>query len=87
MVHNKIKFQGIWETKFNPNDTMPRDFYTSDDKTIQVPTMKLKSKFRYAELSDPSVQVTYFNHSTKFQIPKYKSYESYIQKWIYILIK
>ncbi|XP_049866109.1 alaserpin-like isoform X2 [Pectinophora gossypiella] len=49
---NAIYFKGQWKEKFNPNDTVDRDFHVTKDKTIKVPTMYKKANFLYSECKD-----------------------------------
>lgn len=58
MVLTEKLFQGIWETQFNKNNTQDKDYHVNSNETIQVPTMQVKSKFKYADNSDIDAQVT-----------------------------
>ena len=44
---NAIYFKGYWLSRFDKKRTIDADFYISPDKTIKVPMMSQKSKFKY----------------------------------------
>jgi len=46
---NAIYFKGNWKTQFKKSKTKKAPFHLTAKKTIQVPTMTQKHKFRYAE--------------------------------------
>jgi serine protease inhibitor len=46
---NAIYFKGNWKTQFNAEKTKTLPFHVSAEKTVQVPTMAQKKKFRFAE--------------------------------------
>jgi len=41
ILTNAIYFKGIWEVKFDPDNTSDQSFYLSTEEKIQVPTMTL----------------------------------------------
>jgi len=47
---NAIYFKGDWEIKFDPKHTKEQDFHLNDGSKKQVPMMRLKEHFQYAEL-------------------------------------
>lgn len=52
VITNAVYFKGTWKTQFEPNQTSESEFRVNMGKTVQVPTMYLKSKFAYAETDD-----------------------------------
>ncbi|XP_026751489.2 antichymotrypsin-2-like isoform X2 [Galleria mellonella] len=57
ILANAIYFKGTWKTKFDPKDTENKDFSVTKDDTIQVKTMKVKDKFKYAESTDLDAKI------------------------------
>ena len=49
LLVNAIYFKGTWEKKFEPANTVDRDFHVTKDKTIKVPTMSRTAEFLYGE--------------------------------------
>ncbi len=49
---NAIYFRGDWLSQFDKKRTMDADFYISTDRTIKVPMMNQKSKFKFKDFSD-----------------------------------
>ncbi|MEK6552410.1 MAG: serpin family protein [Bacteroidota bacterium] len=49
---NAIYFKGDWLSQFDKKRTMDADFYISPDKTIKVPMMSQKSKFKFKDFGD-----------------------------------
>lgn len=49
---NAIYFKGDWLSQFDKERTADTDFYISSDKTIKVPMMSQKSKFKFKELGN-----------------------------------
>lgn len=45
---NAIYFKGIWQNKFDEDDTEDLPFYTDSDHTVDVPTMKKTDDVRFA---------------------------------------
>ncbi len=41
ILTNAIYFKGIWEVKFDPDNTTDQSFYPSNEEEIQVPTMTM----------------------------------------------
>lgn len=52
---NAIYFKGNWAHQFDPEHTKDAPFYLLPEKTVQVPMMTRKEKYKYAE--DQSLQV------------------------------
>ncbi len=50
VLANAIYFNAQWETEFDPSETMDRPFDLSDDQQRDVPTMHVRSNFRYTEI-------------------------------------
>lgn len=49
---NAIYFKGDWLSQFDKKRTMDSDFYVSPDKTIKVPMMSQKSKYKFKDFTD-----------------------------------
>jgi serpin B len=49
---NAIYFKGDWLSKFDEKRTVDADFYISPNKTIKVPMMNQKSKFKFKDFND-----------------------------------
>ncbi len=55
ILTNAIYFKGIWKIQFDPDNTSDRDFETSSEESVQVPTMNLidtDDVFNYTETTD-----------------------------------
>lgn len=60
VLANAIYFKGSWLDEFNSSQTEDRDFKTSSNKKIQVPTMSKNGSYRYYEDSDlQAVKIPY----------------------------
>jgi len=46
---NAIYFKGLWEKKFDKQDTVNSPFQVSNEKFVTIPMMRQKSKFRFTE--------------------------------------
>ncbi|XP_038207114.1 serine protease inhibitor 3/4-like [Zerene cesonia] len=46
---NVVYFKGLWETKFKPEATMPREFHLSNGQSVIVPFMRLQTSFKFGE--------------------------------------
>ncbi|KAM7323610.1 hypothetical protein ACRRTK_017716 [Alexandromys fortis] len=71
---NYIYFKGKWRKPFDPDLTFASDFYLDNEKTVQVPMMKVKflttPYFRDKELSCTVVELKYTgNASALFILP------------------
>ncbi|XP_050680248.1 leukocyte elastase inhibitor-like [Leptidea sinapis] len=44
---NVVYFKGLWETKFNPKATQPREFQLSDGRKKMIPFMRMRSSFKF----------------------------------------
>ncbi|XP_016940892.3 serine protease inhibitor 42Dd isoform X2 [Drosophila suzukii] len=53
---NAIHFKGIWQHQFPKRATRPDTFYLDGERSVQVPMMGLKERFRYADL--PALDAT-----------------------------
>ncbi|XP_041489133.1 serine protease inhibitor A3G-like [Microtus oregoni] len=74
VVVNYIYFKGKWGKPFDPNLTFVSDFYLDNEKTVEVPMMKVKflttPYFRDKELSCTVVELMYTgNTSALFILP------------------
>ncbi|CAG4960081.1 unnamed protein product [Colias eurytheme] len=49
---NVVYFRGLWETKFKPEATMPREFHLKNGQSVTVPFMRLQTSFKFGE--DPN---------------------------------
>jgi len=49
VLTNAIYFKGNWESQFKKSKTEEAPFWLAPDKSIEVPTMTQKQKFRYME--------------------------------------
>lgn len=47
---NAIHFKGTWQHQFAKHLTRPDTFHLDGERTVQVPMMSLKERFRYADL-------------------------------------
>lgn len=47
---NAVRFQGRWAGRFNPQATEPLPFRVSPERTIRVPTMWQRHRFRHARI-------------------------------------
>lgn len=68
---NAIYFKGFWENKFDPANTTPRPFYTSETESVDVDTMTVKKKFMYGvfdELDATALEMPYENSSLSMLI-------------------
>ncbi len=55
ILTNAIYFKGDWLYQFDPDDTLEKDFYVTDEETVTVPMMQLDDddvKFNYTETDD-----------------------------------
>ena len=55
ILTNAIYFKGIWQIQFDEVNTTDRDFYVSEESTIQVPTMSLigkEDRYNYTETDE-----------------------------------
>ncbi|KAH8372755.1 hypothetical protein KR009_004425, partial [Drosophila setifemur] len=53
---NAIHFKGIWKHKFPKHATRPDHFHLDSQRSVQVPMMSVKERFRYADL--PALDAT-----------------------------
>ncbi|XP_016958552.1 antichymotrypsin-2 isoform X4 [Drosophila biarmipes] len=53
---NAIHFKGTWQHQFPKHATRPDTFYLDGERSVQVPMMGLKERFRYADL--PALDAT-----------------------------
>ena len=49
---NAVYFKGDWSSQFDKRGTIDADFYISPDKTIKVPMMRQKSKYKFKDFTD-----------------------------------
>lgn len=56
-----ITFQGDWKYPFDVTDTKDRNFYTTTNKTVTVPTMYQENTFSYAQSEELQAQVCKHN--------------------------
>lgn len=49
---NAVYFKGDWKTKFDPRLTKNEPFHVTKNEIINVPTMSMTGKFKYAELPE-----------------------------------
>lgn len=49
---NAIYFKGDWLSQFDKKRTVDADFYTSANRTIKVPMMSQKSRFKFKDFGD-----------------------------------
>nr|MBC8378798.1 serpin family protein [Planctomycetota bacterium] len=49
VLTNAIYFKGDWAEQFDPTDTTEQDFFVSSDKTVKVPLMYQKAKFKFGQ--------------------------------------
>nr|XP_050844522.1 antichymotrypsin-2-like isoform X2 [Vespula vulgaris] len=49
---NAVYFKGNWKTKFDPKFTKNEPFHVTKNEVINVPTMYMSGKFKYAELTE-----------------------------------
>ncbi|XP_017031069.1 serine protease inhibitor 42Dd isoform X2 [Drosophila kikkawai] len=47
---NAIHFKGTWQHQFPKHATRPDTFYLNGERSVQVPMMSVKERFRYADL-------------------------------------
>ncbi|KAH8390007.1 hypothetical protein KR200_005256 [Drosophila serrata] len=47
---NAIHFKGTWQHQFPKHGTRPDTFYLNGERSVQVPMMSVKERFRYADL-------------------------------------
>lgn len=52
VITNAVYFKGTWKTQFAPDQTYDGKFKIDEEKTVQVPIMRMESKFAYAEADD-----------------------------------
>ncbi|XP_026328322.1 antichymotrypsin-2-like isoform X2 [Hyposmocoma kahamanoa] len=54
---NAIYFKGKWNSPFDNKNTKEEDFHVSKDKTIKVPMMHKRGKFRYADSDELNAEL------------------------------
>ncbi|MFO7789258.1 MAG: serpin family protein [Bacteroidales bacterium] len=52
---NAIYFYGTWQYEFDESQTEDKDFYLSDDETIEVPMMQMEADLKYFSADGTSI--------------------------------
>ncbi|MGM0650928.1 MAG: serpin family protein [Bacteroidota bacterium] len=52
---NAIYFYGTWQYEFDKSQTEDKDFYLSDDETIEVPMMQMEADLKYFSADGTSI--------------------------------
>lgn len=66
---NAAYFNGIWETRFNTQETKKGEFFIGESETVPVDFMHTKTEFNYAVLDDlhaSAIEINYANSNLTF---------------------
>ena len=69
VLASAVYFNGNWQSKFNPKETAPAPFHTSDAATVQTPFMNQSARFPYGETATAQVlELPYAGGSLAFDV-------------------
>lgn len=65
VIVNAIYFKGTWQTRFNPGQTMERDFHLDERRTVKCQMMHCTGKFRSRRFSPDceAIELPYQGHA------------------------